>query len=967
MITFIAFRALSIRIANSMITNSNSVFPFTPARLRRIFCSLFLGATVIAAVGAIAAPHAASQGGRPVSRVTANKIAPWVMEHTANGQRAEFFVVLADQADLSQAATLQTKAQKGRYVYNTLLNKSLTTQGPLLQWLRERGLEHQSFHIVNAILVKGTRDVAETLAGRPDVARVEGNPHIQNHLPQPEAVEATPYMQRPATIEPGINYTHAPDVWALGFTGQQIVIGSADTGVRWTHNALKPHYRGWNGSVADHDYNWHDSIHNSVGNPCENDSPFPCDDFFHGTHTTGTAIGDDGMGDQIGMAPGAKWIGCRNMDVGNGTPARYIECMQFFLAPYPVGGNPSQGDPTKAPDVTINSWSCPPSEGCSADTLQAAVESQRDAGIMMVSAAQNYGPNCSTVEDPPGIYEATYSVGALITSSDTIASFSSRGPVTIDGSGRIKPDITAPGTSTRSATNACDSCYTTASGTSMATPHIVGAMALLWSARPELKHNISFSRTQMDNAAVFISSTQCGTAGPPNNVYGWGRVDALAALGPGCTPGWSAGPSLPSVGVGLVGVHFNGNGLFYGMGGRSSDSAGSDFMHPFEYNPGTNAWTTKAATYPDNQVNNMACGELLESGPHYIYCVGGSAAGAVTATARVFRYNPVTDTIDTLTAADNWPGDAAGTILPGGFAVANNKLYTLGGFNIDVASTNQIWEFDPTAAVGSKWTQKVNTPEGVMYAPTCTINGIIYLAGASDFSGGLVIDTTKSFSFDPVANTIGSIAPIPRATGETRALTFNGLMLVMGGGRVAPNPSSEVDAYEPGTNTWTVNSPVPAFVTARRNFPTDTDGSSLIWLAGGYAPTMPTDSMEIFCAAQATPTPTPTPTATPTVTPTSTPTATATATPTPTPGQIVLAASGRKVHGINTVDLIWSGAPTGNVDIYRNGMLMTTVPNTGSYTDSTGQRGRATFTYQVCEAGTQNCSNQVTVRFGGGR
>ena len=162
----------------------------------------------------------------------------------------------------------------------------------------------------------------------------------------------------------------------------------------------------------------------------------------------------------------------------------------------------------------------------------------------------------------------------------------------------------------------------------------------------------------------------------------------------------------------------------------------------------------------------MACGVLTDTGTPYIYCVGGSAAGAATATARVFRYNPATDTIDTLTS-DNWPGNGTGTILPGGFAVANNKLYVLGGFDINVASTNQIWEFDPTAGAGSRWAQKVNTPEGVMYAPTCSIGGIIYSAGASDFSGGTVIDTTNSFSFNPVANTIGSIAPIPRATGET--------------------------------------------------------------------------------------------------------------------------------------------------------------------------------------------------------
>lgn len=329
------------------------------------------------------------------------------------------------------------------------------------------------------------------------------------------------------------------------------------------------------------------------------------------------------------------------------------------------------------------------------------------------------------------------------------------------------------------------------------------------------------------------------------------------------------------------------------MGGRSADTAGSDFMHPFENTPFDDTWVTKAATYPDNQVNNMACGVLTVSGTPYIYCVGGSAAGATTATGRVFFYDPETDTITTLTGADDWPG-AMGTTLPGGFAVCNNKLYILGGFNINVASTNQIWEFDPTAPVGSKWLQRVNTPVGIMYAPATCINGIIYVGGASDYQGGTVIDTTNSFSFNPMTNTIGSIAPIPRATGETRGLNYNGTMLVMGGGRVAPNPSNEVDAYNPATNTWTVNTPVAHFTTARRNFATDTNGFNQIWVAGGYAPTSPTDSTEVFCSglgstptptatATGTPiTPTPTATATPTHTP-PTPTATATATGTPSP------------------------------------------------------------------------------------
>src|SRR5437867_2717189 len=404
-----------------MATNRNN--RFTRSRLRSVFCLVLFAVAGVAALGAIGSLRAISQrvGGNPVNVV--NKIAPWVVAQTADGQQAEFFVVLADQADLSTARALRTKNEKGRFVHDALWDKSQTTQGPILRWLREHSVEHRSFYIVNAILVKGTRDIAQTLAGRLDVARIEGNPHIPNVLPQPVApVESPSQPKTPQTIEPGITYTHAPDVWALGFRGQGITVAGADTGQRWTHNALKPHYRGWDGQNANHDYNWHDSIHDSTGNPCGNDSPAPCDDYGHGSHTIGTATGDDGAGNQIGMAPGAKWIGCRNMDQGNGTPARYLECFEFFLAPYPVGGNPNQGDPTLAPDVTTNSWGCPASEGCSADTLQLGVEAQVAAGINMVVAAGNGGPSCSTVSDPPAIYAASYSVGALNTGTDTIAS-----------------------------------------------------------------------------------------------------------------------------------------------------------------------------------------------------------------------------------------------------------------------------------------------------------------------------------------------------------------------------------------------------------------------------------------------------------------------------------------------------------------------------------------------------------------
>ena len=350
---------------------------------------------------------------------------------------------------------------------------------------------------------------------------------------------------------------------------------------------------------------------------------------------------------------------------------------------------------------------------------------------------------------------------------------------------------------------------------------------------------------------------------------------------PACS--WSAGPNLPTpptVLIRAVGVFFP-DGNFYTMGGRTSDSAGSDFQHVLKYSPTSNTWTQMPSTLADNQGNNMACGVLTVSGTPLIYCVGGSAGGQTTATARVYSYNPATDTQTVLTSGDNWPGDAAGTILPGGFSVFNNKLYILGGFNINVASTNQIWQFDPTAGVGSKWTQMTNTPEGVMYAPTCTIGNTIYLAGASDFQGGTVVDTTNSFSFDPIANTIGTIPPIPRATGETRGLNFCNKMYVMGGGRDAPNPSNEVDIFDPGTMTWSTGIP---FVNARRNFPTDTDGTNHIWLAGGYEPATPAGDMEIFnCPVSPCSSPSPTPTATATATATATPTPIITPRPVPTP------------------------------------------------------------------------------------
>ncbi len=460
------------------------------------------------------------------AQILESKVDPWVERQLRAHGSAEVIIVLEAQADLEPARRLTEKADKGRFVFEALRAVAQATQPPILELLAAQGAEHRPFLIVNAIWAKVTEPLVRELVARLDVRHLEGNPITRGLLSGPDAK----LLESPATfaVEPGIAFTNAPQVWALGFTGQGVVVGGQDTGYQWDHPALRSQYRGWNGTSANHNLHWHDSIH-SGGGSCGADNLAPCDDNAHGTHTMGTVLGDDGAGNQIGMAPTAQWIGVRNMDQGNGTPATYLESFEWFLAPYPLGGSPMQGNPALAPDLTTNSWACPPSEGCSALTLQMACAVHRLAGILPVVAAGNSGSNCSTVADPPAIYDECFTVGAHRHDNGSLAGFSSRGPVTVDSSGRVKPDIAAPGVNVRSCVPG-NSYAGGWNGTSMATPHVAGVVALLISAHPALRGQVDAIEQVINDTATEVAPGSCGGTLDFNNHFGHGRVDALAAV-----------------------------------------------------------------------------------------------------------------------------------------------------------------------------------------------------------------------------------------------------------------------------------------------------------------------------------------------------------------------------------------------------------------------------------------------------
>ncbi|GAB4581218.1 MAG: hypothetical protein Fur0022_39650 [Anaerolineales bacterium] len=432
---------------------------------------------------------------------------------SATGQ-ADILIILAEQADLSEAYHISDWYARGQYVYNTLKATADQTQAELRALLTARQLSYRSYFALNGILVyNGDTALVDELAARNDVGYLTVNGSVQLEKPHFSLTTYGPPAAA-STIEWGVLRVNADDVWSTyNITGTGIVVANIDTGVEWTHDALVNQYRG---GAGNHDYNW---FMPTIVPEC-GDGSEPCDNDGHGSHTMGTMVGDDGGNNQIGVAPGAEWIACKGCEYNSCSFEALLACGDWMVAPTDVNGN--NPNPDMRPNVINNSWG-----GSGGDFWYAQVVSAwRASGMFPQFSGGNSGPNCSTTGSP-GDYWLNFSAAA-VASGDIIASFSSRGPADITG--LIKPDISAPGVNIRSSFPG--NTYGTISGTSMASPHVAGVVALLWAADPELIGDIETTMAILAQTAdpLFLPSDPCGGSDHPNNVFGWGMVDALAAV-----------------------------------------------------------------------------------------------------------------------------------------------------------------------------------------------------------------------------------------------------------------------------------------------------------------------------------------------------------------------------------------------------------------------------------------------------
>ena len=464
-----------------------------------------LGSASIWAVSAQSPPADDTRpSATPLEASIRRKIEPALLKdlEAAGDSRIPIIVELTPSVSPPEVAVDVERAERGSLVAAALKRQARASQAGVLAFLDDRVTHGQaqqvrSFWIFNGVAAQTNRETILQLAARPEVRLVRRDAVIRIRDDRWTYSTVSHPAAPTRAVGGNIAQIRADLVWsALRVDGRGVVVASVDTGVDWLHPALRERYRGYDPrGLHRHVCNWFDATGGGA--------TYPVDVFGHGTHTMGTAVGGGG----IGVAPGALWITALAFgNDGSALESWLHAAMQWVIDPGP-GCVP--------PDVVINSWG---TQSGSTDQFRPDAQALRAAGIGAPFAAGNSGPAASTV-GAPAAYPEALAVGA-VAPDDRVATFSSRGPSVWYGSNLIKPDLSAPGVNVRSAVPG--GSYAEASGTSMATPHIAGVAALMLQADPSLS---------VEQLEKILTQTTVHLGNPiPNNDYGWGRVDAYAAV-----------------------------------------------------------------------------------------------------------------------------------------------------------------------------------------------------------------------------------------------------------------------------------------------------------------------------------------------------------------------------------------------------------------------------------------------------
>jgi subtilisin family serine protease len=441
-------------------------------------------------------------------------------------------IFLSDQVDIdalnvSLTAQHARRANRHETVVVNLQQKARNTQGALIDHLDNlqragRVQNFRPFWIANVIQLSATGAELEQLARRPDVGTIYLNYEIE--LVDGDAVEASsspPVSADGRTPEPGLVAIHAPEVWALGYTGEGILVATLDTGVDGTHPALASRWRGLDPAYEGHP-GWAFLDLQPTGWTSPHDSG------AHGTHTMGTVCGG-APGNQIGVAPGAQWINAAVIDRTTSIPTTVAEAIQAFQWLVDPDGDPFTD--WDVPAVCSNSWGVKTSHGYPAcdQTFWSYIDACEAAGIVVLFSAGNEGGSESLRRPADRATDeyrscAVGGIDASVSPEPPFAMYgdSSRGPshCTPTGEAAIKPEISAPGVSVISSIPGPD--YGPMTGTSMASPHVNGVVALIRQACPDLT-------VEEVKQVLYDTALDQGSPGKDND-YGYGVVDAYAAV-----------------------------------------------------------------------------------------------------------------------------------------------------------------------------------------------------------------------------------------------------------------------------------------------------------------------------------------------------------------------------------------------------------------------------------------------------